>query len=272
MVAHVLGADVILTEQKELLSLLKRNLSTNFSQIHVQSANASKGNSSELPNHDGELSSGLQQTATTACGDGDSVAADTSTGTADDAAANSEQIITVHTDSAAAEAAAEAAATSHCSTATDVAVTCPSNRSSSSSGSSTNGSSGAAAVVAKSARIQAVQLDWERDAASSFLEQHLNGRYPDFILSADCVYVPLYGDSWRALITVLTGLSGPQTIILVSVERRTADGIDEFLAAASAAGLTVQCVYESTAAGVPIELYAMQKAVHESTENSVHHK
>jgi Lysine methyltransferase len=272
MVAHVLGADVILTEQKELLSLLERNLSTNFSQTHVKSTNAAKSICSEVSNHKNEHSSDGQQTATsTACSDGDRGNSDTTCSTTADAAVHSEQRAVLHPDSAAAAAAA------HHSSDTDAAVagqhdTSSSNNSSNSSSSSDSSSATATAAAAKPARIQAVQLDWERDAASSFLQQHLNGRYPDFILSADCVYVPLYGDSWRALITVLTGLSGPHTTVLVSAERRTADGIDEFLAAAAAAGLTVQCVYESTAAGMPIELYAMQKAVQEGADDSVHHK
>jgi Lysine methyltransferase len=237
MVAHVLGADAILTEQKELLSLLERNLSTNFPQTHVQSASATESTCSESPNND-------------------------------HAAADSDQFAAPHIDSTAAAAAAAAAS---CGTDANEAVTCARDTSCSSSNNSNNSSSGAATTYVKAARIQAVQLDWEHDAASSLLQQHLNGRYPDFILSADCVYVPLYGDSWRALITVLTGLSGPHTVILVSVERRTADGIDDFLAAAAAAGLTVQCVYESTAAGMPIELYAMQKAVQDVADSSVYH-
>jgi hypothetical protein len=54
----------------------------------------------------------------------------------------------------------------------------------------------------------------------------------DICLNCDCIYEPLYGrDSWMALADTLIALASlsPNTILLTSVERRTADGLDEFL-------------------------------------------
>lgn len=48
---------------------------------------------------------------------------------------------------------------------------------------------------------------------------------------SDCVYEPLYGESWVQLSKVLEQLSTAATCVLCSVERRNADGVDRFLGA-----------------------------------------
>ena len=40
------------------------------------------------------------------------------------------------------------------------------------------------------------------------------------IVCCDCVYVPLYGDSWKALLEAIDALAGPATDVLISLERR----------------------------------------------------
>ena len=42
----------------------------------------------------------------------------------------------------------------------------------------------------------------------------------DVIVCCDCVYVPLYGDSWKALLEAIDALAGPATDVLISLERR----------------------------------------------------
>jgi hypothetical protein len=63
----------------------------------------------------------------------------------------------------------------------------------------------------------------------------------DVILCSDCVYEPLYGQSWRLLSAALRKLcsgrggegtgSGGHVVALCAVERRRADGVPGFLAA-----------------------------------------
>ena len=52
-------------------------------------------------------------------------------------------------------------------------------------------------------------------------------------MCCDCVYVPLYGDSWKALLEAIDALAGPATDVLISLERRHVkdgdDGVDPFL-------------------------------------------
>jgi Lysine methyltransferase len=54
----------------------------------------------------------------------------------------------------------------------------------------------------------------------------------DICLNCDCIYEPLYGrDSWMALADILIAFASlsPNTILLTSVERRNADGLEDFL-------------------------------------------
>eukprot|EP00611_Tribonema_gayanum_P006215 TRINITY_DN1550_c0_g1_i1.p1 TRINITY_DN1550_c0_g1~~TRINITY_DN1550_c0_g1_i1.p1 ORF type:complete len:181 (+),score=49.84 TRINITY_DN1550_c0_g1_i1:205-747(+) len=175
MVAHLLGASAVLTEQAELLGLLRRNLAANFGAAHASPSQASAAVDTQDTAHSGDWSGARQRTAPF---------------------------------------------------------------------------------------IRAAQLDWASDDPQALLRDHFEGAHPDFILSADCVYEPLYGESWRALVTALRGLCGPQTCALVCVERRTADGIDGFLDAARGAGLEVTLPHASGASGVPIELYEMRLPPH----------
>ena len=53
----------------------------------------------------------------------------------------------------------------------------------------------------------------------------------DFVLNCDCVYEPLYGKSWELLAEVVDEMLkiNPKCIVVSSVERRRADGIDSFV-------------------------------------------
>ena len=56
----------------------------------------------------------------------------------------------------------------------------------------------------------------------------------DIVLNCDCIFEPLYGDSWNQLLACQQELLRlhPHTIMLTCVERRPADGIDHYLQAA----------------------------------------
>ena len=83
----------------------------------------------------------------------------------------------------------------------------------------------------KEKTIQCFPLDWSRDAFQELLisTQHHNGF--DIILNCDCVFEPLYGESWKRLVEVIDESLrvNPQCTVITSVERRTADGIDSFI-------------------------------------------
>ena len=63
----------------------------------------------------------------------------------------------------------------------------------------------------------------------------------EVILCSDCVYEPLYGDSWRLLSAALQALTTAKTVALVACERRRADGVEDFLAALRSWGAVVEC-------------------------------
>lgn len=54
----------------------------------------------------------------------------------------------------------------------------------------------------------------------------------DVVLSCDCIYEPLYGESWRDLALTMEMICAryPHCVVLMGVERRNQDGIDKFLA------------------------------------------
>ncbi|CAN0418369.1 unnamed protein product [Discosporangium mesarthrocarpum] len=94
---------------------------------------------------------------------------------------------------------------------------------------------------------------------------------PDWVLCADCVYEPLYGDSWKALARVLRKLCGGGSgwnggrsgaaRALVAVERRNHDGVPDFLEACGVEGLEVVMVFKAgEGAPAPVELYEMSSS------------
>lgn len=84
--------------------------------------------------------------------------------------------------------------------------------------------------------IEARSLDWSESGVTEFFEKHKqHHQYFDVVLNCDCIYKPLYGKSWKYLLTCQNELlrRNPATILLTSCERRRDDGIDDYLAAAT---------------------------------------
>uniref|UniRef100_A0A7S0AG38 Calmodulin-lysine N-methyltransferase n=1 Tax=Minutocellus polymorphus TaxID=265543 RepID=A0A7S0AG38_9STRA len=79
--------------------------------------------------------------------------------------------------------------------------------------------------------ISAHPLSWSRDGVHKLSNDsgYTNGF--DYVLNCDCVYEPLYGKSWELLVEVIDELLkiNPKCVVVSSVERRRADGIDGFV-------------------------------------------
>jgi len=85
--------------------------------------------------------------------------------------------------------------------------------------------------------LEAAELDWYDTKAVDAL-----GTF-DVLVSCDCIYEPLYGESWKALLGQMIALSHANSRILVTVERRTNDGVDKFLELAVNKGLKYEIVH-----------------------------
>lgn len=116
--------------------------------------------------------------------------------------------------------------------------------------------------------LAALPFSWDETAAAALLNQELGGRAPSVILACDCIFAPLFGESFLLLRMLLalaalpaapaplvpptapsddTPLSRPPngtlppgppdgTLVLLSLERRPGDGADAFFAQAARAG------------------------------------
>jgi len=98
--------------------------------------------------------------------------------------------------------------------------------------------------------IEAKDLDWSTEALQQLLHDETE-RLPnagkndgktvfDICLNCDCIYEPLYGrDAWEALADVLAEVArqSPSTVLVSSVERRTADGLEDFIQRLEATGV-----------------------------------
>eukprot|EP00747_Dinoflagellata_sp_TGD_P063919 gnl/TRDRNA2_/TRDRNA2_153660_c0_seq1.p1 gnl/TRDRNA2_/TRDRNA2_153660_c0~~gnl/TRDRNA2_/TRDRNA2_153660_c0_seq1.p1 ORF type:complete len:212 (-),score=44.88 gnl/TRDRNA2_/TRDRNA2_153660_c0_seq1:44-619(-) len=68
-------------------------------------------------------------------------------------------------------------------------------------------------------------LSWDAAAAEALVTKE--GSPFELVLCCDCVYEPLYGESWRSLVETVEALCrGPETTALVSLQRRGSEGID----------------------------------------------
>lgn len=83
------------------------------------------------------------------------------------------------------------------------------------------------------ASIYTHPLDWSREGYQDLLRATGFQNGFDILLNCDCVYEPLYGKSWEYLVEVIDECLrlNPKCCVVTSVERRTADGIDEFIQA-----------------------------------------
>lgn len=82
-----------------------------------------------------------------------------------------------------------------------------------------------------SGTIVARPLSWGVDETRAYLAAHpLEPVH--VVLSCDCIYEPLYGTSWQPLAQTMELFchATPGCVVLVCVERRNADGVDDFLA------------------------------------------
>mmetsp|Transcript_24544 Transcript_24544/g.44395 ORF Transcript_24544/g.44395 Transcript_24544/m.44395 type:complete len:167 (-) Transcript_24544:976-1476(-) len=85
-----------------------------------------------------------------------------------------------------------------------------------------------------SSTIQALPLTWSREGVRQLLvDTDMEEQGVDICLNCDCVYEPLYGESWKALVEVIDEILrvNPKCLVLTSCERRNADGIPNFLEA-----------------------------------------
>eukprot|EP00934_Nitzschia_sp_Nitz4_P007425 Nitzschia sp. Nitz4//scaffold108_size72880//14748//15632//NITZ4_005808-RA/size72880-processed-gene-0.47-mRNA-1//-1//CDS//3329532648//7415//frame0 len=88
--------------------------------------------------------------------------------------------------------------------------------------------------------IDAKALAWSKEGIRECIQ---SGEEPegffDICLNCDCIYEPLYGrDSWEALADLLGELArlSPRTLLVTSVERRVADGLENFVERLEAIG------------------------------------
>lgn len=80
--------------------------------------------------------------------------------------------------------------------------------------------------------IQSHELDWSKEGVKDLMEKrYFDEEKFDIVLNCDCVYEPLYGLSWQLLLETIDELLriNPKTVMLTSLERRKADGVDKFL-------------------------------------------
>jgi len=99
--------------------------------------------------------------------------------------------------------------------------------------------------------IRAEPLDWSERGVRELLEKcsdddddnddgddHGVPRLVDVVLCCDCIFEPLYGDSWRMLAECQRAFlsRNPDAYVLTAVERRRYDGIDKYLDALRGGG------------------------------------
>jgi hypothetical protein len=85
-------------------------------------------------------------------------------------------------------------------------------------------------------QIEAQALDWSIEGVHELLQRYQNTSLTmNVVLSCDCIYEPLYGDSWRNLLVVQNELLriNPKAYVLTACHRRPSDGIDSYLVQAN---------------------------------------
>lgn len=83
--------------------------------------------------------------------------------------------------------------------------------------------------------VHGLTLEWEEAAVQQLVKQHLDGQPPGVIIACDCIFAPMFGDTFL-LLEVLRSLAGPETLVIVGLERRPKDGAEAFFAHADKAG------------------------------------
>jgi len=95
-----------------------------------------------------------------------------------------------------------------------------------------------ASAAAATAGVRTCSFEWDEEGAAHVLAEQLGGRKPDVIIAADCIFSPLFGDTFL-LLRMLDLLAGPHTTALVSLERRSGDGGPRFFECAREAGFDI---------------------------------
>lgn len=76
--------------------------------------------------------------------------------------------------------------------------------------------------------LEVEELNWSAREVEKLMERH--GAF-DVVFNCDCIFEPLYGDSWKHLADCQEAFfkKSPSTFMLTVVERRTFDGIEKYL-------------------------------------------
>ena len=112
-------------------------------------------------------------------------------------------------------------------------------------------------------RITARALDWSAVGVQQLLQQQAQVesgfQHFDVVLNCDCIFEPLYGESWKKLVECQVSLlqANPSTYMLTSVERRKYDGIDHYLEALQLAGVRTESIQPSFEYPRQVELYRL---------------
>ncbi|GMI47927.1 hypothetical protein TrCOL_g4865 [Triparma columacea] len=87
-------------------------------------------------------------------------------------------------------------------------------------------------------KVHPAALWWGEDDVSLLSK---DGKGWDLVLCCDCIYEPLYGDSWAKLVDVLVQIFSlnDETVALVSCERRKGDRVEDWVILCESKGLVV---------------------------------
>jgi hypothetical protein len=104
--------------------------------------------------------------------------------------------------------------------------------------------------------LEVKALDWSGKEVEKLMDCH--GAF-DVVFNCDCIFEPLYGDSWKYLAECQEGFlrRSPATFMLTVVERRTFDGIEKYLDRMTSSPLVEKVEKISLSFQVPkeVELY-----------------
>lgn len=106
-----------------------------------------------------------------------------------------------------------------------------------------------------SPKLTAAALDWAKEDDLVRLTQECGLESFDVVLNCDCIYEPLYGESWKSLLQVQVALMtrNSDALVFTSLERRKFDGADRYFAALAEhpAIAKVELVHQDD----PVEIY-----------------
>ena len=88
-------------------------------------------------------------------------------------------------------------------------------------------------------QARAIELEWSDEAAYSIKQEHLESEAPDLLIACDCIFQPLFGSAFL-LLQMIQALAGPETIVILALERRKDDGAEAFFEQAGAAGFATE--------------------------------